>query len=121
MKVGCQHLAQVAPDVLDLSILGQLAPGQPPPGDALETGPLEVVGFDAPLGRGPLREQPLKHTPRHPDHSAVLADLDPELHARPAAQHSSGRPGGTTVGKRCPSRYPAQRCGRMRHTHLGEG
>ena len=46
-------------------------------------GPLEVVGFHAPLGGGALREQPLDHAPRDPDHAVVLADLDPELHGRP--------------------------------------
>jgi hypothetical protein len=63
--------------------LGQLPPAQFPLGDVLEPGPLEVVGFDAPLGRGSLREQPLEHAPRDPDHPAVLADRDPELHGLP--------------------------------------
>jgi hypothetical protein len=56
---------------------------QPPLGDALQPGPLEVVGFDAPLGGGPFGQEPLEHPPRHPDHAAVLADLDPELHGLP--------------------------------------
>jgi hypothetical protein len=42
-----------------------------------------MVGFHAPLGGGRLREETLKHPPRHPDHAAVLADLDPELHGLP--------------------------------------
>jgi hypothetical protein len=36
----------------------------------------------AALRGGPLREQPLEHAPRHPDHAVVLADLAPELHGR---------------------------------------
>jgi hypothetical protein len=35
--------------------LGQLAPAQFPLGDALEPGPLAVVGVDAALGDGPVR------------------------------------------------------------------
>ena len=52
-------------------------------GDTLEPGPLEVVGLDAPLGGGPFGQEPLKHPPRHPDHTLVLADLEPELHGQP--------------------------------------
>jgi hypothetical protein len=62
---------------------GQLAPTQLPLGDAFQPGSLEVVGFDASLGGGPLSGQPLEHPPRHPDHAAILADLDPELHRLP--------------------------------------
>jgi hypothetical protein len=50
------HLPQVAPADLDIPVRGQLAPAQLPLGDALELGPLEIVGFDAPLGGRPLRE-----------------------------------------------------------------
>jgi hypothetical protein len=71
------------PADLDIPILGQLTPAQLPLGDALEPGPLEIISLDAPLGRGALREQPLEHPPRHPDHAMVLADLDPELHRLP--------------------------------------
>jgi hypothetical protein len=70
---------------------GQLSPPQLPFGDALEPGPLEIVGFDAPLGSRPLGAQPLEYAPRDPDHAAVFADLDPELH-RPAARHPAGVP-----------------------------
>ena len=49
----------------------------------LEPGSLEVVRLDAPLGGGPLREQPLEHPPRDPDHPLILADLDPELDGPP--------------------------------------
>jgi hypothetical protein len=48
------------------------------PAGVFEAGPLEVVGLDAPLGGGPLWEQPLEDAPRHPDHAIVLADLDGE-------------------------------------------
>ena len=71
------------PADLDIPILGQLTPAQLPLGDALEPGPLEIISLDAPLGRGALREQPLEHPPRHPDHAVVLADLDPELYGLP--------------------------------------
>jgi hypothetical protein len=64
---------------LHVPILGQRAPAELPLGDALEPGSLEVVGFDAPLGGGRLRQEPLEDAPRHPDHTPVLADLDPEL------------------------------------------
>jgi hypothetical protein len=46
-----------------IPILGQLEPAQLPLGDALKTGPLEVVRSDAILGGGPLREQALEHAP----------------------------------------------------------
>jgi hypothetical protein len=42
-----------------------------------------VVGFNAALRSRPLWEQALEHTPRHPDHAAVFADLDPKLHRLP--------------------------------------
>jgi hypothetical protein len=48
-------------------------------GDRLEPGPLEVVRLRT-VGSRAFREQPLKRAPRHPDHAAVLADLNPELH-----------------------------------------
>jgi hypothetical protein len=50
----------------------------------------------------------LEHAPRNPDHAAVLADLDPELHGLPLGI-PSGVLGGTAVGKQCPSGYPAPR------------
>jgi len=56
--------------------VSQLPPTDLPFCDALEPGSLEIVGLDAPLGGGPLGEQPLEHAPPHPDHTAVLADLD---------------------------------------------
>jgi hypothetical protein len=51
-------------------------------GNALEAGPL-VVGFNAALGGRAFREQALEHPPRNPDHAAVFADLNPELHGLP--------------------------------------
>jgi hypothetical protein len=65
-------LTQVAPTDLDVPVLGQLAPARLPLDDAFEAGST----VDAPLGGEPLREQPLKHAPRHPDQAAVLADLE---------------------------------------------
>jgi len=56
------------------------APAQLSLGDALEPGSLEIVRLDASLGGGPLGQQPLEDATRHPDHAAVLADLDPEFH-----------------------------------------
>jgi hypothetical protein len=47
--------------------------------------PLEVVRLDAALGGGPLRQQPLEHAPRDPDHAVALADLNPRT-PRPAAR-----------------------------------
>ena len=47
-------LAQIPPADLDIPILGQLAPSQLPLSDALEPGPLEVVGLDAALKGGSL-------------------------------------------------------------------
>jgi hypothetical protein len=38
--------AQIPPADLNIPVLGQLAPAQLPLSDALEPGPLEVVGFD---------------------------------------------------------------------------
>jgi hypothetical protein len=68
-------------------------PAQLPLSNTLQPGSLEIVGFDALLGGGPLREQPLEHPPRNPDHAAVLANLDPELHGLPLGV-PSGRPPG---------------------------
>ena len=52
-----------------------------------------MVRFDALLGGGPLREQPLKHPARDPCHAVVLPDLDPELHSLALAfqRATSGR------------------------------
>jgi hypothetical protein len=44
---------------------------QLPLGDALEPRPLEGVRLDAPLGRGPLGQEPLEYAPRDPDHAAA--------------------------------------------------
>jgi hypothetical protein len=82
-----RHLFAALPEVpstnLDIPIIGQLAPAKFALGDALEPGALEIISLDAPLGGGPLREQPLEHAPRHPDHAVVLANLDLELHGLP--------------------------------------
>jgi hypothetical protein len=51
-NVGYRQLARVSPADLHIPILGQLAAAQLLLGDALEPGPLEVAGFDAPLGVG---------------------------------------------------------------------
>jgi hypothetical protein len=56
--------AQIPSADLDVPVLGQLPPTQFPLGYAIELGPMEVVGFDAPLGGGPFREQALEHAPR---------------------------------------------------------
>ena len=45
----------------------------------------------------PLRQQPLEHPPRDPDHAAVFVDLDPELYGLVVGV-SMGRPGAS----RCP-------------------
>jgi hypothetical protein len=66
-----------------IPVLGQLTPAQLPLSDALEAGALEVVGFNAALGGGALRQYPLEHTARHPDDTPVLADLNPEPHGLP--------------------------------------
>ncbi|HMD62594.1 MAG TPA: GYD domain-containing protein [Stellaceae bacterium] len=79
----CRTLADVAPADLDVAVLGQLAPAELPLGDALEPGSLQVVGLDAALGGGPLGQETLEHPPRHTNETAVLADLDPELHRLP--------------------------------------
>jgi hypothetical protein len=44
---------------------------------------LQVVRLNASFGCWPLGEQLLEYAPRDPDHGAVLADLDPELHGLP--------------------------------------
>jgi hypothetical protein len=43
-------------------------------------GPSRSGGSVYRSGVGPLRQWPLKTRAEHPDHAAVLADLDPELH-----------------------------------------
>jgi hypothetical protein len=74
---------------------------QLPLGDALEPGPLEVVGTDAPLGGGPLGRQVLEQAPRHSHNALVLADLDPELHRPPL-----GIPAGVLGERRLGSGVP---------------
>ena len=80
-----------------------------------------LVPLNKPLGGvGGSGGRELEDLPRHPNHPSVLSDLDPDLHRLPLGI-PAGRPRGTTVGKRCPSRYPARRCGRNKNTHLGGG
>jgi hypothetical protein len=115
-----RRLASAQSEPLGLqSRLGHLAPPQPPLGDPLEPSPLEVGGFHAPLGWA-FQEQPLEHAPRDPDHPAVLADLDPELHGRPLASRRASS--GTTVGKQHPFAvsYPEVRADKERAPREGQ-
>jgi hypothetical protein len=66
-------LVQVASADLDVAVLGQYAVAEPAFGDALEPGSMYIVRFNAPLGRGPLRQQALKHPPRNPGHANFQA------------------------------------------------
>jgi hypothetical protein len=99
------RLAQVPPTDLHVPVLGQLPLPQLPLVDALEPGPLEIVGFDTLLGRGSLWEQALEYAPGDGDHTAVLSDLDPELDGLPL-----GFPMGSSGNgkwERYLTRYPA--------------
>ena len=46
---------------------------------------------------GPLGQERLEHAPQDPDHTAVLADLDPELHRLPLGIPAFGRRGWGTM------------------------
>jgi hypothetical protein len=60
-----------------------LAPVQVPLNDVLEPRSLEIVRLDTSLGGWAARAVALgTRAARDPDHAAVLADLDPELHGR---------------------------------------
>jgi len=95
------HLEPCASGVVNLQIAipSQFPPREVPLGNALEPGPLQAVRLDAQLGGWPLRQWALEHLPQHPDHAAVLADLDPNSTAcRSACQRtSSGNAGWETV------------------------
>ncbi len=68
-------LAQIASGDLNIAIIGQLPPTQLSLRDHLETGPLEVECFKAPLRRRALIEEPLEDPAGHPDVRASGATL----------------------------------------------
>jgi putative ABC transport system substrate-binding protein len=91
------------PADLDVRILGQLPAAEFTLGDALEPRPLEIVGFDAPLGGGSLRKQQLNHAPRPrttPRHSPISTLTSTAC--RSAFHRVSS---GNDVGKRYTARY----------------
>jgi hypothetical protein len=73
-------MTQVPPGDLDVAVFGQLPPTQFALGNPLETGPLEVVAFEAPLRGRALPQKPLKHAPWDPDNAFVLADGNAKFH-----------------------------------------
>ena len=85
---GCaaEHAASPSAQHLAIPILGQLALAELPLGDALEAALAEVVGFETPLGRGPLVREDLEHAPRRGTRRSR------RLTPPPAARHSTGRP-----------------------------
>ena len=46
------HFTKIATGDLDISVVGQLPAANLPFGDEFEPGPVQVVGFEAPFGRG---------------------------------------------------------------------
>jgi hypothetical protein len=62
---------------------------QLPFGDQFEPGPLQMVGFKAPLGCRGLIKQALEHPPGNPHHAFVFPDANAEFDGR-----SFGAPAG---------------------------
>jgi hypothetical protein len=74
--------ASPGPD-LYVPVRDQLTAAQLPPGDGLEPSALGMIRLNTPLRGGTFRKQALENSPRNPNHLAVCADLDPELHGLP--------------------------------------
>jgi len=60
-----------------------LTPAQLSLGHSLEARSLQVVRFNATLGRGAFGQQALEHTPKYPHHVVVLANFNAELDSLP--------------------------------------
>ena len=71
-------LAQITTADFDVAIVGQLPATDLPLGDEFEPGPMQMVGFEATLGR-----RGLEHAPRHPHYAVILADADAKDDAAP--------------------------------------
>src|SRR5438477_3413685 len=74
---------QIAPVDLDIAIVRQLPSSQLPLHRQLETGSLEVKGFEAPLGCRRLIDQSLKDAPMDAHGALVLAKHNGELDRSP--------------------------------------
>ena len=60
-----------------------MTPAQLSLGHSLEARSLQVVRFNATLGRGAFGQQALEHTPKYPHHVVVLANFNAELDSLP--------------------------------------
>jgi hypothetical protein len=68
---------------LDVGVIGQLPATNLPLGDEFQPGPLQIIGFQAPLRCRGLIEQPLEHAPADTHDAFILADPDTELDGGP--------------------------------------
>jgi hypothetical protein len=58
-------------------------------GRSLEARSLQVVRFNATLGRGGIGQQALEHTPKYPHHAVVFANFNAKLDSLPLGIPSS--------------------------------
>jgi hypothetical protein len=75
-------VSQIAPGDLDVAVLGQLPATHLPLRDQFEPGPIEIIRFEASLGRRALVEETLEDAPGHPNNALVLTYPDAELDGR---------------------------------------
>jgi hypothetical protein len=72
-------LAQIPTRDLDIAIVGQLPAADLSLRDQFEPGPMQMVGFQAPLRCRGLVKQRLEDPSRNPDDPVILAHADAEL------------------------------------------
>ena len=70
---------QIATGDFDITVVGQLPAANLPLSDEFEPGSVQVVGFEAPFGRGGLRNQDLEDTSGNAHYALIFADADAEL------------------------------------------
>jgi hypothetical protein len=69
---------EVATGDFDIAVVGQLPAANLPFGNQFEPGSVEVVSFEAPFGRGGLRNQDLEDTSGNAHYALIFADADAE-------------------------------------------
>jgi hypothetical protein len=65
---------QIATGDFDIAVVGQLPAANLPLSDEFEPDSVQVVSFEAPFGRGGLRNQDLEHAPGNAHHSLIFPD-----------------------------------------------
>ena len=76
-------LSEIAARDLDIPIVGQLPLMDLSFGNAFEPSAMEIIRFEATVGRGAFAEKELECATVDPHHAFILTDGDAERHAAP--------------------------------------